>query len=80
MKRFLAAALTALLVVAMTLAAVFVLVGASIKVAQMNSPLLRAVAVAAELTLGVLLLVGTVYLATRVAVLIFGEKSPNPSR
>jgi hypothetical protein len=80
MKRLLAAALTALLVVAMTLAAVFVLVGASIAVAQMNSPLMRGVAVAAELTLGVLLLVGTVYLATRVAVLIFGDKSPNPGR
>ncbi len=80
MKRLLVAALTPLLVVAMTLAGVFVLVSASIEVAQMNSPLLRAVAVVAELTLGVLLLVGTVYLATRVAVLIFGDKSPNPRR
>ena len=80
MKRFLAAALTALLVVAMTLAAVFVLVGASIAVAQMNSPVMRGVAVAAELTLGVLLLVGTVYLATRVAVFIFGDKPPNAGR
>lgn len=80
MKRLFAAVLTPLLVVAMTLAAVVVLVGASIRVAQMDSPLLRAVAITAELALGVLLLVGTVYLATRAAVLIFGDKSPNPRR
>ena len=83
MKRFLAALLTALLVVVMTLASVFVLVGASLAVAKMNSPLLRAVAVAAELVLGVLLLVGTVYLGTHVAVRIFAPKSPpwpNPHR
>ncbi len=80
MKRLLAAALTTLLVVVMTLAAVFVLVGASLGVAQMENPLLRAVGVAAELTLGVLLLVGTVYIATRVAVLIFGREPTNPRR
>lgn len=73
MKKMLAAVITALLTVAMTLAAVFVLVGATLTVAQMSSPFLRAVAVVAELILGVLLLVGTVYLATRVAVHIFGS-------
>ncbi len=76
MKRFLAALLTALLVVVMTLASVFVLVGASLALAKINSPLLQAVAVAAELVLGVLLLVGTVYLGTHVAVRIFAPKSP----
>ncbi len=78
MKRLLAAAVIALLVVAITLTSVFVLVGTSIAVAEMHSPLLRAAAVAAELVLGVLLLVGTVYLATRAAVLIFGGPSANP--
>lgn len=83
MKRFLAALLTALLVVVMTLASVFVLVGASLALAKISSPLLQAVAVAAELVLGVLLLVGTVYLGTHVAVRIFAPKSPpwpNPHR
>ena len=80
MKRLLAAVLIALLVVAMTLASVFVLVGASIEVAQMDSPWLRAVAVVAELVLGVLLLVGTVYLATHAALRIFGGEPANPRR
>jgi len=80
MKRLLAAILIAVLVVATTLASVFMLVATSIKVAEMSSPLLRAAAVAAELVLGVLLLVGTVYLATHAAVLIFGEGSANPRR
>jgi hypothetical protein len=80
MKRLLAAVLTTLLVVAMTLASVFVLVGASLAVAQMNHPVLRALAVAAELILGVLLLVGTTYLATRAAVLIFGGGPTTPRR
>ena len=80
MKRLLAAMLIGLLVVAITLTSVFVLVVTSINVAEMNSPLLRAAAVAAELVLGVLLLVGTVYLATRAAVLIFGGGSANPRR
>ncbi len=78
MKKVLAAVLTTLLVVAMALAAVFLLVGATITVAQMGSPLLRAIAVTLELILGVLLLVGTVYVATRVAVLLFSESSPDP--
>lgn len=78
MKKVLAAVLTTLLVVAMALAAVFLLVGATITVAQMASPLLRAIAVTLELILGVLLLVGTVYVATRVAVLLFSESSPDP--
>ena len=80
MKRLFAAVLTTLLVVAMTLASVFVLVGASIKVAQMDSPWLRAMAVAAELVLGVLLLVGTIHLATHAAVRIFGGGPANPPR
>jgi len=74
----LAAVLTALLVVAMTLGAMLVLVRATLAVAQMSNPLLRALAVVAELVLGVVLLVGTVYLATHLAVRIFGGGTPPP--
>ena len=72
MKKMVLAVLTALLTVAMTLVAMLVLVEATLTVAQMTNPMLRALAVAAELVLGVVLLVGTVYLATRLAVRIFG--------
>ena len=73
MKKMVLAVLTALLTVAMTLVAMLVLVQATLTVAQMTNPMLRALAVAAELVLGVVLLVGTVYLATRLAVRIFGS-------
>ncbi|PYU31648.1 MAG: hypothetical protein DMG28_14570 [Acidobacteria bacterium] len=76
MKRLLASVLTALLVVTMTLAAVFLLTKASLVVAKMTNPLMRAVAVIAELVLGVVLLLGTVYLAVRLAVRIFGGGPP----
>ena len=76
MKRLLASVLTALLVVTMTLAAVFLLTKASLVVAKMTNPLMRAVAVIAELVLGVVLLLGTVYLAVRLAVSIFGDGPP----
>jgi hypothetical protein len=78
MKRLLAAVLTTLLIVAMTLGAMLVLVRATLEVAQMSNPLLRALAVVAELVLGVVLLVGTVYLATHLAVRIFGERTERP--
>ncbi len=76
MKRLLASALTALLVVTMTLAAVFLLTKASLIVSKMTNPLMRAMAVIAELVLGVVLLLGTVYLAVRLAVRIFGGAPP----
>jgi hypothetical protein len=66
---------TALLIVGITLGAMFVLVRATLGIAQMQSPILRGMAVAAELVLGVVLLVGTIYLATHLAVLIFGTRS-----
>ena len=79
MLRIFAAVVATLMVVAMTLVAVLVLVQASLTVAQMPSPLLRASAVVAELLLGVVLLVGTVYLATRLAVRIYdGPRVPRP--
>jgi hypothetical protein len=67
MKRILASILTTILIIVMTLAAMFVLVGATLKV----SPLQRAAAIGAEIVLGMVLLLGTVWLATHLAVRIF---------
>ncbi len=65
--------LTAALGIGLTLAAMFVLVRATLSIAQMTSPVVRALALAAELVLGVILLVGTVYVTTHLAVRIFGD-------
>lgn len=78
MIRILAAVLTALLAVGMTLVAMLVLVRATLTVAQMSNPLLQALAVVAELVLGVVLLVGTVYMTTRLAVRIFDDGPSKP--
>ena len=80
MKRLLASVLTALLVVTMTLAAVFLLTKASLVVAKMTNPLMRAVAVIAELVLGVALLLGTVYLAVRLAGAHFRPRATTAAR
>jgi hypothetical protein len=66
--------LTTLLIVAMTLSAMVILVRATLYVTAIASPLPRAGAMAAELLLGVVLLLGTVWLATHLAVLIFAPK------
>jgi len=76
MKRFFASILTTLLIIAMTLAAMFVLVGATLKVTAITSPLQRAGAIAAEIVLGIVLLLGTVWLATHLAVRIFHRNEP----
>ena len=49
MKRILASILTTLLIIVMTLAAMFVLVGATLKVTAIASPVQRAVAIGAEI-------------------------------
>jgi hypothetical protein len=74
MKMILASVLTTVLIVAMTLAAMFTLVRTTVYVTSIESPVQRAVAVAAELLLGVVLLLGTVWLATHLAVRIFGKQ------
>jgi hypothetical protein len=78
MKRILASVLTTMLIVAMTLAAMFTLVRATVYVTSIESPLHRAAAIAAELLLGVVLLLGTVWLATHLAVRIFAVKGTSP--
>jgi len=76
MKQVLASVLTTILIVAMTLAAMFVLVDTTLKVTAIASPVQRAVAIAAELVLGIVLLLGTVWLATHLAVRIFHVNEP----
>ena len=74
MKMILASVFTTVLIVAMTLGAMFVLVQATEYVTSLDSPLQRAVAMGAELLLGVVLLLGTVWLATHLAE-IYGTKA-----
>jgi hypothetical protein len=76
MKMILASAFTVILIVAMTLTAMFTLVRATVYVTSLESPLERAIAIGAELLLGVVLLLGTVWLATHLAVRIFSAKEP----
>jgi hypothetical protein len=78
MKHALLAILTTLLIVAMTLSAMVILVRATLYVTEIESPLPRAGAITAEILLGVILLLGTVWLATHLAVLIFAPKSSSP--
>lgn len=74
MKMILASVLTTVLIVAMTLGAMFILVQATDYVTSFPTPLQRAVAICAELVLGVVLLLGTIWLATHLAVRIFATK------
>jgi heme/copper-type cytochrome/quinol oxidase subunit 2 len=76
MKRIFAAILTTLLIIAMTLVAMFVLVYATLKVTAIQSPVQRAAAIGAEIVLGIVLLLGTVWLATHLAVRIFRVQQP----
>jgi hypothetical protein len=76
MKMVLASVFTTVLIVAMTLGAMFILVEATDYVTAVASPLQRAVAIIAELVLGVVLLLGTVWLATHLAVRIFAKNDP----
>src|SRR5215467_4380373 len=78
MKTILASIITTVLIVAMTLGAMFVLVRATEYVTSLDSPLERAGAMGAEIVLGIVLLLGTVWLATHLAVRIFSTKEPPP--
>ena len=78
MKRIIASIVTTILIVAITLASMFTLVRATVYVTSIPSPLQRAVAIVAELFLGVVLLLGTVWLATHLAVRIFASEHQEP--
>jgi hypothetical protein len=76
MKKVVASILVTVGAVVLTLAAVTVLIEVTIRISEMTNPALRAVAVMAELLAGIFWLLGTVYLATHMAVLIFGDRTP----
>ena len=78
MKRVLLSILTVLMIVATTLSAMVILVRATLYVTSIESPLPRAGAIVAEILLGVVLLLGTVWLATHISVLIFTPKNEPP--
>jgi len=78
MKTILAFIVTTVLIVAMTLAAMFLLVWATVYVTSLPTSLHRAVGMGAELVLGIVLLLGTTWLATHLAVRIFGSKETPP--
>jgi hypothetical protein len=77
MKKVLASIVVAALAVTLTLASVIALVGATISISTIANPALRAAAVVAELLTGSFWLLGTTYVATLLATLIFAEK-PQP--
>jgi len=68
MKQIILSILTTLMIVATTLSAMVILVRATLYVTSIESPLPRAGAILAEILLGVVLLLGTVWLATHAAV------------
>jgi hypothetical protein len=75
LKKWAALAVVGALAVTLTLGSVIVLVGATISISRMTNPAMRALATIAELLSGMLWLVGTVYIVTHLAVLIFGKSS-----
>jgi hypothetical protein len=78
MRMALASILVVILTVAMALAAMFALVFTTEHVTAIDSTLQRIVGICAELVLGVVLLLGTVWVATHFAVRIFGAKNTPP--
>lgn len=78
MKRLLRSVAAMLAGVVMTLACVFVLLGAVLAITRMTNPWLHALAVIGALVLGVLLLMGSVYLTTRIAVRLLSDAAKVP--
>jgi len=74
MLRKLAAVIAPLLGVALTLASVFLLLRMTVETELLEEPLERNLAIVGTLLVGVFLLVGSVYVSTRIAVLLFGQK------
>ena len=77
MRKIFLSALAIVLIVAMTLGAMFLLVYTTNKLSSLAYPVMRGVVFGAELLLCVLLLLGTVWLATHLAVRIFAPRSSN---
>jgi hypothetical protein len=67
--------LVAGLAVALVLGSVAVFVAAAISISALKSPLWHVLALLAELLAGIFWLLGTIYVATHLAVLVFRERS-----
>lgn len=76
MFRRLLAIIAPLLGVALTLASVFLLLRMTVQAELMENPLLRNLAILGTVIAGVILLVGSVYVSTRIAVLLFSRNEP----
>lgn len=76
MRRVLATFLSMLLSVALTLASVGVLLLATHSIEKMLNTWMRGLAISAALCVGVFLLVGSIYLATKLTVLFYGDLPP----
>jgi hypothetical protein len=75
-KKLVASLLAAALVIALALSAVGALAAASIRIAGMSNAALRFLATVVAFGGGVAWLLATVYLATHIAVLLFGTSKP----
>jgi len=64
--------------VVLTLACVFLLLRAVLAITRIAHPALHALAVLGALVFGVLLLLGSVYLTTRIAVHLLGDSHESP--
>jgi len=76
MVQKLLAVVAPLLGVALTLASAFLLLRMTMQTELMENPLQRNLAILGTLVAGVLLLVGSVYISTRLTVLLFSRKGP----
>jgi hypothetical protein len=79
MLRRLVAVIAPLLGVAFTLASVFLLLRMTVETELMEEPIARNLAILGTLVAGVFLLVTSVYVSTRIAVLLFRRKPPEGS-
>ena len=73
LKSVFTSAIAGILVAAVTVFAVVALVAASVRISQIAAPAWRTAAISIELVAGVFWLLGTVYVATHLAVLIFAK-------
>jgi hypothetical protein len=82
MIRRLLGVIASLLCAALTLASVFLLLHMTVQSELMENPLPRNLAMLGTLIAGVLLLMGSVYISTRIAVLLFSgkEHAENPGK
>jgi hypothetical protein len=77
MIRRLISVVTPLLGAALTLASVFLLLYMTVQAELMEDSVRRTLAILGTLAAGVLLLMGSVYICTRVAVFLFARKPSN---